>query len=115
MNQDKILISFIDEFLSIDQSCFDAFYEVDLSQCSHDVLCWTRIIMQKFIHENNISKSSNLNFPYYNEKSLSVLFQIELEMRKYLEHCIAIPQWDQLYEIYPETLRIIQRYLIRLD
>ena len=115
MNQDENLISFIDEFLSTDQSCFDAFQNLDLSQCSHDVLYWTRMIMQKFIHEKNISKSSNSNFPYYNEKSLSIQFQIELEIRKYPERCTAIPQWDDLYKIYPEILKISQRYLIRLD
>ena len=36
-NQDKNLISFVETLGPIDQSCFDAFQKLDISQCSHDI------------------------------------------------------------------------------
>ena len=113
MDQDKNLISFVEKFVSTDQSCFDAFQVINISQCSHDVLRRGHMMIQRFFYENNIDRSSNLKFPNYNEKSVSILYQIELEIRKYPEPCIRINQrsedseWDELYE-FQTLFRTVQ-------
>ena len=104
MDQDKNLTSFVEKFVSADQSCFDAFKEVNISQCSNDLLRWARMMIQRFRYENDINSSSNPKFPNYNEKSVGILHEIELEIGKRPEPHIRInrrpedPEWDELFK-----------------
>ena len=104
MDQDKNLTSFVEKFVSADQSCFDAFQEINISQCSNDILRWARMMIQRFCYENDIKRSSNPKFPNYNEKSVGILHEIELEIGKRPEPHVRInrrpedPEWDELFK-----------------